>query len=111
MAEEVLWPGASGHKYKYTAYPIDTDLKSLAGNYIMTRHDGNTYYAVYIGEGDLKTRSKDPEHLACAKGKGANEIHAHVNSIESARLAEEQDLLAIHVEAYTPSGCNKKEGG
>lgn len=66
---------------------------------------------MYIGEGDLKERTEYRINEGCVIKKGATHIHAHLNSDNSDRLNEEDDLLKNHPESYTPTGCNERKGG
>lgn len=110
--ETVIWPGASGTKYKYWVYELPANLKAMDGNYIYCKRNARGWEAIYIGEGNLKDRSGGNHHRSdCIDRKGATHIHAHLQVGPKARKAEESDLLALHTEAYVPSGCNKKEGG
>ena len=110
--ETVNWQGGSGKQYAFTIYPIGTNFNpNQDGNYIFAKQTRTGWDAIYIGEGDLQTRTHDNEHRTCAIKKGATHIHAHLNKSEKARKAEETDLLAYNTEAYQPSGCNNKIGG
>lgn len=109
-----VWRGASGKGYTYWIYQIPASFNpGQNGNYIYTKVVGNTWVAVYIGQGDLSDRTNIDNHhqSRCLKSKGVTHIHVHVNSREDDRLAEEQDLLAGNPEAYQSIGCNEKIGG
>jgi len=107
--ETVMWPGASGRKYKYHVHELSwPPAADQAGNYIFARKVANGWEAVYIGQGDLKARKNDHIGQGCVTRNGATHFHAHLNSNETDRLAEESDLLAQHVEVYGPTGCNTR---
>src|SRR6266446_9617742 len=108
----VEWSGGSGSKYKYWVHPLpfSCDPDQL-GNYIFSKIVDNVWVPIYIGEGDLNVRCNDREHYPCARLKGATYLHCHTQPVETARLAEERDLLAGHPSAYAPKGCNQRLGG
>lgn len=91
----IHWTGASGKTYKYWIYPRGTKLKEEAGNYIHAKETSpGRWTPVYIGQsGNLNDRLKDEYKRACVDRNGATHIHAHLNSNEDARLAEEKDLI------------------
>ena len=114
MADDqtVMWPGASGTKYKYWITGLDAGFKDEDGNYIFCKSVGGYWVPVYIGQGNLNDRIGPNHHKwACIKRKGATHVHTHTNPREADRLSEERDLLAGNSEAYSPEGCNEKEGG
>lgn len=90
-----IWPGKSGKKYTYQIFTIDTTFKEEAGNYIFCKRNANDNWTPqYIGQTkSLSDRLDDHDKEACAKRHGATHIHAHLNSQEAARLAEEKDLI------------------
>jgi hypothetical protein len=108
--KKVIWPGKSGIIYEYIVFPFpfQTDVD---GNYIFCKLQKDKWIPIYIGQGNLSERTSDPDHMKCAKKKGATHIHAHNNPKESNRLKEEQDLLANYLKAYAPDGCNQRKGG
>lgn len=109
---ELYWHGASGKEYRYWSkgLPYSCD-PGQNGNYIFAKNVGGTWFAIYIGQGDINDRANDPVHYDCAIDKGATHVFVHTNSSESDRRAEETDLLNAHPEAYVPIGCNEKLGG
>jgi len=112
MADHFIWEGASGKKYNYSVHKFHLSFKDdPVGNYIFCKFVKGEWVPIYIGEGIINDRKEDEEHKTCALGKGVTHIHAHKNSIEENRCAEEQDLLAAHPEAYDPIGCNVKPKG
>ena len=105
------WQGASGRIYRYYIYPRHpTITEGQVGNYIYSKRNAEgAWMPIYIGQGDLSIRAhEEHQHVGCINSKGATHIHAHVNANEADRLAEEDDLLAHHSEAYSPNGCNLK---
>ena len=109
---EIFWTGASGHQYGYWSKALPYSCNpGQDGNYIFTKLVNNVWIPIYIGQGELNDRVNDPTHYNCATGKGATHVHVHTMGREEDRLAEEQDLLAGHPDAYAPKGCNEKKGG
>lgn len=95
-AQRVSWTGASGQTYQYEVYPLGTQLKEEAGNYIFAKPGaGGGWSACYIGQtSNLNQRLGDHEKEACARRNGATHIHAHLNAGgETVRRAEEADLI------------------
>jgi hypothetical protein len=112
MADEINWIGGSGKEYPFNIYSKEQNFKELDGNYIFAKQTINGWDAVYIGEGDLKTRTKDKVHLKCAEDNGFTHYHVHKNTNESNRKAEEADLIAGNPEClYENAGCNKTHDG
>ena len=112
MADTQEWSGASGKKYQYYMHNLEwVPSADQDGNYIFAKFAGGTYYAVYVGQGDLKSRRQAALDDGCVQSKGATQFHCHNNSNKDARLAEESDILGGNPEAYTPTGCNEKAGG
>ncbi|WP_430816354.1 hypothetical protein [Carboxylicivirga sp. RSCT41] len=108
----ISWPGAYGKQYEFEIFDLDVIFPAGArGNYIFARRTPTGWDAVYIGEGILQERVQDVVHRSHAIKKGATHIHAHFNINEYSRKAEEEDLLTVHTEAYTPKGCNVKKDG
>jgi excinuclease UvrABC nuclease subunit len=97
------WAGKSGKAYEYHVYQIGTNFKEEPGNYIFCKlNAAGQWVPQYIGQTkNLNHRLGDHEKEACAKRNGATHIHAHLNSTEASRLAEEKDLI----EHYNPP-CN-----
>lgn len=108
----VSWQGISGHIYQFEEHPLNANFTAnIDGNYIFAKQTINGYNAIYIGEGDLKTRIADHLRDGSLTKKGTTHIHAHTNPSASSRKSEEEDLLAYSTEAYVPTGCNVNEGG
>ena len=110
--EKIIWTGKSGTQYTFTIYSKDTIFDEIDGNYIFAKKTTKVWYAVYIGEGDLKTRTQDEEHLKCAEQKGFTHYHVHVTNNETARKFEETDLIQGNTECLVENGgCNKTIDG
>ena len=110
--EHVSWRGLSGSIYSYKVFGINTTFKpNQDGNYIFAKKVNGVWMAVYVGEGDLQSRTQDEEHKTCSINKGATHLHCHLNSDETSRKNEETDILGYNTEAYIPTGCNIKKGG
>lgn len=108
----VKWRGLSGNVYTYEVYSKHTVFRSIDGNYIFARQTFSGWDAVYIGEGDLATRTQDPVHKKCAENKGFTHYHVHVNPSEINRKTEERDMIAGNPECLEKNGgCNKTEDG
>ncbi len=108
------WIGESGTSYHYFVHPLPANFKpDQPGNYIFAKLNAeNRWLPIYIGQGDLGDRVTGNHHQwDCIRRKGATHVHVHTNSTESARRSEEIDLLKHYTNAYTPIGCNEKEGG
>jgi predicted GIY-YIG superfamily endonuclease len=99
--------GASGTRYTFYVFPMNTQFKQSGGVYAVTRStgtsgQGQTHHIVYIGQtGDLSERF-DAHHKAdCFRKQGSTHLCAMVDPNEESRLAIEADLIA----AYNPL-CN-----
>ncbi len=111
--KKCTWTGGTDVLYTFDVFPYPTSFEEgQAGNYIYCKLIDGKYYPIYIGEGDLCDRCSDNHHKAkCIKAKNPTHIHVHINSNDRDRFFEETDLLAGYPNAYTPKGCNEKEGG
>ncbi|HMQ77685.1 MAG TPA: hypothetical protein PKE21_15645 [Flavobacteriales bacterium] len=110
----ITWTGKSGAQYKFTVFDIGSSLKDgQDGVYLFVKSipSASRIEAVYIGEGDLGVRTKFHKANGCVVRKGSTHIHAMLERDGARRLAIEDDLLAEHTEAYSPSGCNERKGG
>jgi hypothetical protein len=108
------WTGGSGTSYEYFVHQLPVTFNAdQNGNYIYSKkNDQGHWVPIYIGQGDLADRVSDDHHQAdCINKKGATHVHVHLNQKDSARTAEESDLLARYTNVYKPYGCNEKEGG
>ena len=95
-APTIKWNGQSGTEYQYWIYPIGTNFKKEAGNYIFAKQTTQNHWSpCYIGQTEnLDERLEDHEKETCAKRNGATHMHVHLNSGgEQARRAEEKDLI------------------
>ena len=96
MADKCIWTGASGKKYEYEIYLMDSTWNDVPGNYIFAKEvSPHKWQGVYIGETEsFKDRLPNHNELPCIKRNGGTHIHAHINSDSHARLDEEKDLLS-----------------
>src|SRR5688572_26578447 len=108
MAHETCdWIGASGTKYTYYVYPRHPQVDAgKMGNYIYAKKNAEgRWMPIYMGEGDLSVRCTKSHHQQeCINSKGATHVHMRLNATETARDAEETDLLARYLNSYGPSG-------
>lgn len=85
------------NSYSYTGYDINdmNGWKDVGGNYLFARKEPNGSWTIlYAGITDsFKNRIPNHERLAEAKKLGATSIFAHANAVESARKAEEADII------------------
>lgn len=79
----IIWPGQSGQKYRFNIY--------------IREWSPGKWHPIYIGQtGDLNQRQKQGYKKEQIDKAGATHICVHVNSAgESARLDEEEDLIAL----------------
>ncbi len=106
------WSGGSGKVYEYEIFPINIEFNpNQNGNYIFAKQTQTGWNTVYIGDGDIKARTESHKNNGCVTRKGATHVHTHINGSEVSKKQEESDLLARHIEAYEPTGCNVKIGG
>lgn len=92
----VTWIGQSGAAYDYTVYPLDTEFRPLAGNYIYAgRSEAGEWVPVYVGQTrDMHQRLEGHEKLQPAIEHGATHIHMHYcEKGQAARCTEEHDLI------------------
>jgi len=109
---KISWTGKSKNQYLFTIYTKDTSFKDVDGNYIFAKKTLSSWEAIYIGEGNLETRTQDTGHLKCAEKKGFTHYHVHVHKNETTRKIEETDLIQGNTEClYENGGCNKTIDG
>ena len=98
MANTAQWVGASGQTYTYYVHSWPTEFTDKrGGNYIFCKIVNQKWKAIYIGEtGNFSERFDNHHAMPCIERQGATHIHAHLNTNESARLAEEDDLIQNH---------------
>lgn len=112
MIQIVTWKGKSGTPYDFEAHPKGTTFKNVDRNYIFAQETQSGWNTIYIGEGNLKDRMQDKEHLDCATKKGFTHYHVHTNSDEENRKFEETDLMSKHIGClFENGGCNKTSDG
>ncbi len=92
-----VWTGASGKKYRYSAFMFGTHFGPGAANIIFAREIKRGHYApVYVGQtGDLSEPFKDEAAMQCITEGRATHIHVRfAGDDEAARIAECDDLIA-----------------
>jgi predicted GIY-YIG superfamily endonuclease len=95
-SREIDWQGISGKTYHYWIHELNTLFKEVPGNYIFARETKpRTFTPIYIGQtSNLNERFENHHKMPCIRKNGATHIHTHTSSsTETARLAEEQDLI------------------
>ena len=107
--EKVNWKGISGTEYTYEVFPKESTFNpNQDGNYIFAKQTRIGWEAVYIGQGDLKSRTQDETHLNCATLKGFTHYHVHLNNSKIDRNYEEEDMIKGNLECLAENGgCNK----
>lgn len=95
--------GASGTRYSFYVFDLNTQFKPSGGVYAVTRSSGGqTHQVIYVGQsGDLSERFDTHHKADCFRRHGSNHICAMVERNEKTRLDIEADLIA----AYNPP-CN-----
>ena len=107
MSSMIDWRGNSGALYNYAVYELPWPPNAgQDGNYIFAKRISGIWYAVYIGQGDLRARYDAALREGCVTSKSATHYHFHLNSDASARRNEERDLIAGNPECKWPNGCN-----
>ena len=110
MQNHFPWP-TYRNDYDYQEFPIAAIYQDYSafsakpGNYIFARQEPNTPpWPLYIGETSNLRERLVPSHerMDCVCSAGATLIYIHENNDESARRAEERDLIDF----YNPS-CNR----
>ena len=91
-----VWTGASGKKYRYSAFMFGTHFGPGAANVIFAREiTRGQYVPIYVGQtSDLSEPFKDPA-LQCITENRATHIHVRfAGEDENLRIAEVEDLVA-----------------
>jgi len=99
---KIVLTGASGRKYRFTAYSLGTKFRENSGVFVVTRRcrkaDGRYgHLALYVGHSE--DFSQPFEHLACVKRfrrRGANCICLQSDDSEKSRLEKEKDIVAAY---------------
>lgn len=92
-----VWTGASGKKYRYSAFMFGTHFGPGAANYIYARETSRGQYApIYVGQtADLSEPMKDEAALQTITENRATHVHVRfAGDDEAARMAECDDLIA-----------------
>ena len=93
-AEErkIIWQGKSGTNYEYWIFQIGVAFEAAAGNFIFAQETSpHKWKPVYIGQ--TKNLKDITENLPLLNRSDITHIHAHINTDEASRLAEEVDLI------------------
>jgi len=105
----VTFVGKSGHRYQFSVYPLDVNLKKGVGGvyFITARKDEpnahHTHHKVFLGETcDLSEVSGGHPKQTEFAAEGANCVCIHATRDKGARARILQDLL----ERYSPA-CNQ----
>lgn len=104
----VLFNGASGYQYAFTAHPRDTVFNAVGAVYLMTvrsakESGGFKHSSVYVGQtGDLSKTPLNPDQADCFDRCGANCVCVYLEEGLHARLVIQDDLLRT----YNPP-CNQ----
>jgi len=103
----VTFTGSSGKKYKFNAYPINTEFEAFGAVYLFTKRYKNSsgdynHIDIYIGQTkNISERFENHHAMPCIKRNDANCICIYNESSESKRLDIEKDLI----DNYNPP-CN-----
>ncbi len=92
-----VWTGATGKKYRYSAFMFGTHFGPGAANVIFAREIKRGQYApIYIGQtADLSEPFTDETALQCIREGRATHIHVRfAGDDEAARVEECRDLVA-----------------
>ena len=92
-----VWTGASGKKYRYSAFMFGTNFGPGAANVIFARETKRGHYsAIYVGQTpDLSEPFKDEAAQRCITEGRATHVHVRfAGDDEAARIAECEDLIA-----------------
>ena len=101
------WRGGSGSQYEYNVGPISArPVTNSEGNYVFARQTAGIWFAVYVGQGQLRDRYDAAIREGCVTRKGATHYHWHLNSSAANRKSEERDVIAGNPECKAPRGCN-----
>ena len=91
--------GASGTKYSFAVYSLDTSWNEVAAVYVVTKRTpkpggGASHSFIYVGQTDnLKERHMNHHKAECFTKHGANCLCVLVEEREETRLRIEADLL------------------
>jgi hypothetical protein len=96
---DVTFDGASGAKYQFAVYTLDTKFNNIGAVYGFTQRTidavAKEWHALlYIGEtGDLADRIANHEKWLCVSQHGVNRICAHPDGDAQSWLQKEADLV------------------
>ena len=107
MNNSHIWLGASGKNHENDIKPIDFEFdKNQFGNFIFCRETSKGWKVIYVGEGDLKIRTKFRINESSVIKKGATHIHFRLIENEDNRNEEKRDILACQSTKYDLEGYN-----
>ena len=92
-----VWTGASGKKYRYSAFMFGTHFGPGAANVIFARETTRgKYVPIYVAQtADLSEPLKDEAALGSINEHRATHVHVRfAGDDEAARIAECEDLIA-----------------
>ena len=94
---DATFVGASGTKYSFAVYSVDTAFKDIGAVYVFSErtvsNGKGSHHFLYVGQTEeLGTRIGSHEKWLCAKRNGVNALCVHVNSHQGSRLSIETDL-------------------
>ena len=102
---KIKWKGISVKEYTYEIFSKSSTFSpDQEGNYIFAKQTITGWDAVYIGQGDLATRTQDKAHLDCVNNKGFSHYHVHINNSEIDRKHEEEDMIEGNLECLSENG-------
>ena len=96
----VTFAGASGTRYPFIAYSLDTILKEVGAAYAFTKraedlNGGHSHAVIDIGQtSNVSQRCASRRNMPCIKRMHANCICVCAQHRESVRLRTEGDLIA-----------------
>ena len=99
---DVTFTGASGRKYQFEAYPLNTPFRNVGGVYIFT--SGSRYTPIYVGKTQsLASRIPGHNKIPCLRRHRVNAICVRGENRASFRSQIERDLIR----SYQPP-CNDR---
>lgn len=102
---DILFEGSSFTKYKFGAYPADSDFSDEGAVYILTRRtkpgpSGGTHVITFIGSAEKLAQKMDSEGPDFASRHQANCICVLYESDPEIRASIERDLLKNHLTPF-----------
>ena len=105
MAEEIVFYGNSGAKYKYYLCSLDERFLEVPANYVFIEKTESGFIPIFIGQTEHMNQSFSlHKKWPCIRSNGATHICTHQgNPSKEGRCEEEADMIKY----YDPI-CNKK---